>query len=104
MAQDRGVGNWQRTIEQLLRGSDFLPREDHHLCVGKVEWGREINREIVAQLVLGERYAIAVGDLPPRRRDVEDVGARLFLRLEGRFDRLLEWRWRDFQRRFRFLA
>ena len=57
-------------------------RESERLRIGEIERGREIDREIVAQFVLRERRAIAVGDLAARGRNVEHVSARLLLRFQ----------------------
>ena len=65
-------------------------RKAERLIIGKIQRGREIDREIVAQSILRERRTVPIGDLSTRRGDIEDVSPRQFLRLEGRDDRLLD--------------
>src|SRR4030095_7604211 len=73
-----------------LRGQrDLFTGKRERLRVGKIERRREADREIVGNFVLRERQAVAIGDLPARRRDVENVSARELLRLERRDDRLV---------------
>ena len=73
-------------------------RKFQGLIVVKFKRGWKIDREIVGQSVLRERRAVSIGNLSARRRDIEDVGAREFLRLEGRNDFFFECRLRHFLR------
>ena len=98
MPQDQGVRHAERAAEQFFRGLNFLARISQRLGVGKCERRRKIKRQIVAEFVLRERRAVPIHDLPARRRDVEHVGARRFLRLVRGHDRLLHWRGRSLGR------
>ena len=73
-------------------------RKFQGLAVVKLKWGWKIDRQTVAESVLRERRTVAIGNLSTRRRDIEDVSAREFLRLEGRNNFLVERRLRDFFR------
>ena len=73
----------------LSAALNLLMRETERLRVGKIERRREIDREIVTELVLRERHAVAIDDLAARRGDIEDVSARQLLRFVSRDDRLL---------------
>src|SRR5437016_10001285 len=73
-------------------------RKLESLIVVKVQRGWKTDRQIVAQSILRERRTVAIGNLSTRRRDIEDVSAREFLRLEGRNNFLVERRLRDFFR------
>src|SRR6476620_5463517 len=73
-------------------------RKFQGLIVVKFKRGWKIDRQIVGQPVLRERRAVPIGNLSTRRRDIEDVSAREFLRFEGRNDFLLERRLRYFFR------
>src|ERR1051326_1163823 len=64
------------------------------LIIVKFQRRWKTNRQIVAQSVLGERSAVAVDNLSARCRNIEDVSAREFLRLESRDNFLIESRFR----------
>ncbi len=61
---------------------DFFPGEVERLRVGKIKRRWEVNSEIVAEPILSEWFAVAVCNLTARRRNIEDVSARKFLRLK----------------------
>ncbi len=92
MPLDQLVRDLQRTAEQFFGRPNFLLREGEQLRIGEIERRREIDREIVAEPVLRERLAVAIRDLSARRGNIEHVGARELLRLEGGNDRLFERR------------
>src|ERR1700682_53993 len=83
MTQDGLVRNLNRTADHLFRLLDLLPDVADRLSIGKIERRRETNPKIVTEFVLGQRHAVAIGDLAARRRNIENVGARQFLRFES---------------------
>ena len=88
MPQNCVIRDLQRAPDQLLRLVDLLPRKADRLRIGKIERCREIDRQIVTDLILRKRRAVAVCDLAARRRYIENVSARQLLRLECWNDRL----------------
>ena len=75
------VGHVEGAAEKFLGGENLPAGEVDRLSVGKFERGGEAEAEIEGHAGLGERGAVAVGDLPARGRHIEQVGAGLFLGL-----------------------
>ena len=79
-------------MQLLLRNPNSFLRVSERLGIGEIEQAREIDRQVVAEFVLGEWRAVPIGDLPARRRDIEDESARLLLCFPGRLNRFFRWR------------
>ena len=78
------VGHVEALVEQFFRGEDLAAGEIDHPAVVEIQRGGEAEAEVVSHAGLGQRLAMAVGDLSARRGDVDQVGARLFLGLPSR--------------------
>src|SRR4029077_3168179 len=98
MPQDRFVGRADLAVHQFGCRCDLPMREVERLGIAKLQWSRKIDREIIAQLILREGCAVAIGDLAARSGDIENVSARQFLRLEGGNDLLIKRRRRWLRR------
>ena len=55
MPEDGVAGNLERAAEHFLRGANPLPRKGQRLGISQIERGREINRQVVAEFILGQR-------------------------------------------------
>ena len=73
------VGDIEGAAEKVLRGENLPAGEVDRLSVGKFERGGKAEAEIEGHAGLGQRGAVAVGDLSARGRHVEEIGAGLFL-------------------------
>ena len=78
---DRFIGDIERPRQQILSGEDLTAGEIDRLPVGEFERGGKTQAEIVAHACLGQRRAVAVGDLSARGGHIEQIGARLLLGL-----------------------
>ncbi len=90
MPQDLLAGDIEFVAEQLFSGDDFGARIAEGLRIRKIERRGKRDGQVVNNLVLGQRLAMAIGDLPARGRDIEHVGAGQLLRLVSGLDRFLE--------------
>jgi hypothetical protein len=78
-----------RTAGQSAGRSHSAIDKVDHLLVGKIEWCRENDAQIVADPRLRQRNAISIGDLASRSRNVQGIGCSLALRLPSR--RQMRW-------------
>jgi len=79
MLDKRFVGDIEGAAEQLFRGENLPAGEVDRLSVGEFEGGGKAEAEIEGNAGLGQRGAVAVGDLSARGRHIKEVGAGLFL-------------------------
>ena len=86
MAQNCVVRDIDLSVDQFCSLIDLLPRKTKRLRIGEIERRGKNNAEIVAEFVLRERHAVAIGDLSARGRNVQNKGSREFLSLECRDD------------------
>src|SRR5437868_11882847 len=96
--QDCFVGYADLATNQFCCRRDLPMRKVERLGIAKLQWSRKIDREIIAQLILREGCAVAIGDLAARSRDIENVSARQFLCLERGNDLLIKRRRRWLRR------
>src|SRR6266550_3895713 len=82
MPQDCVIGSADWTADQFGCGRDLPMREVERLGIVKFQRSRKIDCELIAQLVLRKRRAIAIGDLAAWSGDIENISAREFLRFE----------------------
>src|SRR4051812_19188722 len=95
MAFDQFIRNFQWPSEEFFDHLNLAAGEVQQLCIGEIEWRGITDDEAVAQPILGEGSARAVGDFAARCRNVQDIGSGQFLGFVGRndgfFKRLRAW-------------
>ena len=79
MLDEGFVGDIEGAAEKFLRSENLPAGEVDRLSVGEFEGGGKAEAEIEGNAGLGQRCAVAVGDLSARGRHIKEVGAGLFL-------------------------
>ena len=85
MIEDGLIADGDRSFKQTLGKGDLLSGKGNNLGFLPIKRSRKLQGQIIAQSVLGQRIAVAIGDLTSRSGDAKLKSAGLLLGLPRRF-------------------